>query len=361
MSRVDVHPEELLDAAREGELSPADRARLDAHLAHCTACRVELDAMEDFTRELAPRTDDAARAASIVQRALAEAGLPDAGRASRTSHAPGRAAPTSRRRTVAIASAALAVGLFGGAAAAFWAATAGPWSGDDAVEGIEGAGVEGGAGAAGADRAADELDDRAADDDPSARRDDVANDEAGSGADTSGHGDELSSGADTGGHGDEVSSGEATDGSGDEAARGGSASREDRARRPSRPAIAQPTAEELLARGNEARRARRYEEAERTYRTLQRTYPSSREAAVSRVTLGRLLLSSRSDATGALDQFDRYLRAQPAGVLAEEARVGRALALEQLGRAADARTAWRDLLAHHPDSLHADRARRAIE
>jgi TolA-binding protein len=125
--------------------------------------------------------------------------------------------------------------------------------------------------------------------------------------------------------------------------------------------VAQPTAEELLARANDARRARRYDEAERTYRTLQRMYGSSREAAVSRVTLGRLLLSSRGDAAGALEQFDHYLRAQPAGVLAEEARVGRAMSLEHLGRTEDARAAWRDLLASHPDSLHADRARRASE
>ena len=335
MSRVDVHPEELLDAARHGELSAADRERLDAHLAHCTACRVELEAMDDFVRELSPRGDDAARAASIVQRALAEAGLPDAGRASRPSHAPRAATTPTRRRTVAIAGAALAIGLFGGAAAAFWAATGGSWSQDDEGE-------------AGGDRALDEPRATGATREASAEAvlDDTSAIEAP--ADESATEDAVDeNAAEPPGTADTASAGEtAADRAGRE--------------RP-RPAVTQPTAEELLARANEARRARSYDEAERTYRTLQRLYPGSREAAVSRVTLGRLLLSSRGDAAGALAQFDHYLQAQPSGVLAEEARVGRAMSLERLGRTDDARAAWRELLASHPDSLHADRARRAIE
>ena len=125
---------------------------------------------------------------------------------------------------------------------------------------------------------------------------------------------------------------------------------------PARPARA-PSAEELLAAANRARREHRYPVAVRLYRRLQSAHPRSREAALSHVTLGRLLLDGTHDPRGALREFDRYLAQGRHRVLDEEARVGRALALMRLGRRTEEQRAWRELLAHHPDTLHAERAR----
>ncbi|HJL15801.1 MAG TPA: hypothetical protein RMH99_09100, partial [Sandaracinaceae bacterium LLY-WYZ-13_1] len=123
---------------------------------------------------------------------------------------------------------------------------------------------------------------------------------------------------------------------------------------------APPAAGALLARANQARRERRYPVAIRTYRYLQRLHPRSREAALSHVILGRLLLDGTGDAAGALREFDRYLGQRRHRVLDEEARVGKALALQRLGRREAERRAWRALLEHHPDTLHAERARRRL-
>ncbi len=51
MTVIDLHPEELLDRAQRGTLTPAQRARLDQHLAECVACRMELLLREDFAVE----------------------------------------------------------------------------------------------------------------------------------------------------------------------------------------------------------------------------------------------------------------------------------------------------------------------
>ena len=121
-----------------------------------------------------------------------------------------------------------------------------------------------------------------------------------------------------------------------------------------------PSAAELLARANRARQLGQHGRAVRTYRRLQRRYPRSREAVVSRVSLGRVLLDYQRDARGALANFERYLRGAGDGVLAEEARLGRAVALERLGRRTSAREAWQDLLTRHPRSPQAARARRHL-
>jgi TolA-binding protein len=125
------------------------------------------------------------------------------------------------------------------------------------------------------------------------------------------------------------------------------------------PIVTRPSAAELLARANEARRDGEARGAVRRYRELQSMYPRSPEAQLSHVALGRLFLDRLDDPGAALSQFDRYLTAP--GTLAEEARVGRALALMRLGRPAEERRAWQDLLDHHPSSPHADRARARIE
>jgi hypothetical protein len=73
------------------------------------------------------------------------------------------------------------------------------------------------------------------------------------------------------------------------------------------------------------------------------------------------LLDRLGDAGAALAQFEYYLARHGGGTLAEEARVGRALALGKLGRRSKERAAWQDLIEHHPTSPHAARAERRID
>lgn len=47
------HPESLLDDAAHGNLPPWRRPQLEAHLAVCATCRLELALRADFAEELA--------------------------------------------------------------------------------------------------------------------------------------------------------------------------------------------------------------------------------------------------------------------------------------------------------------------
>jgi hypothetical protein len=121
------------------------------------------------------------------------------------------------------------------------------------------------------------------------------------------------------------------------------------------------SAEQLLTQANDARRRRDTAHAVELYRQLQRQFPGTREEAASKVGFGRLLLDTGEDLGGAVALFSRYLAESPNGTLAEEARVGRALALMRLGRSSEERQAWLDLLSAHPRSVHAERARRRLD
>jgi TolA-binding protein len=127
-------------------------------------------------------------------------------------------------------------------------------------------------------------------------------------------------------------------------------------------ASVEATASELFAKANTLRRGGQTADAVHAYRALEQAFPGSTEALVSRVTLGRLLLDRGIDVRAALVEFDAYLSRAPKGPLAEEALIGRALSLGRLGRASDAeRGAWSSLLATHPKSTYAARARARIE
>jgi TolA-binding protein len=88
-------------------------------------------------------------------------------------------------------------------------------------------------------------------------------------------------------------------------------------------------------------------------------YPQSHEAQVSRMMVARLLLD-RGDAAGALSGFDAYLRAG-SGELREDALGGRATALERLGRTEEARRAWMTLLDQYPNTAYGAHARSRVE
>jgi len=116
---------------------------------------------------------------------------------------------------------------------------------------------------------------------------------------------------------------------------------------------------ELFDQANDARRRGDYGRVLDLDGQLEHRYPTSREAQVSRQIVGRLLLD-RGDPTGALARFDSYLAAG-AGDLAEEAMVGRATALDRLGRSDEATRAWSAVAAAFPDSPYAARARARLE
>jgi hypothetical protein len=118
-----------------------------------------------------------------------------------------------------------------------------------------------------------------------------------------------------------------------------------------------PTARELFTSANIARRHNDGSRASSLYRELQRRYPTSVEALVSRVSFGRILLDNLGDPAGALVQFDGYLAQTAHVALAEEALFGRAMSLSRLGRLETERETWRTLLARYPSSIYAERAR----
>jgi TolA-binding protein len=118
-----------------------------------------------------------------------------------------------------------------------------------------------------------------------------------------------------------------------------------------------PSAEELFRDANAARRSGDLGLAMLLYRELQSSFPGSREAQISHVSLGRLLLSA-DRATEAERQFRAY--AATGGELWEEAAAGRAEALARLGQTTGEARVWQELLDRHPASVYAARARQRL-
>lgn len=135
---------------------------------------------------------------------------------------------------------------------------------------------------------------------------------------------------------------------------------------PARPPTSSPpstlaTAAELFRTANAERRANNIDAALELYRSLLQQHPESSESQAARVSVGRLLLDRKQDPAGALAQFDAYLSSATENTtLAEEARLGRALALKQLGKTKEERQAWEELMLRHPATLHSSRARERL-
>ncbi len=121
------------------------------------------------------------------------------------------------------------------------------------------------------------------------------------------------------------------------------------------PAAPIETARTVFDDANDARRQGDYGHAIELYRQLQSKFPASREAHVSMGSMGRLQLD-RGDTGSALASFDAY-QARGHGDLDESVMVGRATALDRLGRTAEAKRAWQALLDTYPSTPYAEHAK----
>lgn len=330
MSRVDLHPEELLDRARSGTASKEELARARAHVASCAACSIEQTLLVEIERSVAPQPHDdlvAARIRSFVARQVEERGQLGA------SAAPRRKA---RKWAVFAFAATLLLTTIGAAMVMM----------RERQRSIDERGGSGSTAAMTPRAAVARVHEVAAPEPPSPEPQGAAELPPDQGAiearDPRHHATERGS--------DDSS-----------APRTG--------QRPSRTALkpergkptesAQPerSAAELFARANLLRRRDEVSDAVAVYRELQRSFPGSAEELLSRVVLGRLLLDRLGDPNGALAQFESYLASSSQGSLREEALVGRAVALGRLGRVAEERGAWSALLDAYPKSTSAARAR----
>ena len=124
------------------------------------------------------------------------------------------------------------------------------------------------------------------------------------------------------------------------------------------PAAVPSTASGLFDSANAARRDGDTATALARYDALDKQFPQTAEARVAKATTGKLLLD-RGDAAGALARFDAYL-ASSATELREEAMAGRATALERLGRSDDEVRAWAALLAAYPGTPYAVHAKTRV-
>jgi TolA-binding protein len=121
-----------------------------------------------------------------------------------------------------------------------------------------------------------------------------------------------------------------------------------------------PNAGELFQQANAARTNKQFDDARELYGRIVRVHPRAREAAMARISLGRLELEHFDRPKIALRHFEAYLDGKGQKPLAGEALVGRARALQELGDAKGEAAAWQELLSEHPDSAHAERAQRRL-
>lgn len=306
MSVVDIHPEELLDKSAAGSLSANEEQLLKAHLARCEVCRFELALRSDLADDVAER--------ELMAPPQLSSQMP----------LPPRATPSRVRRwSLAWGAAAAVFVLAAGALGAY--AVRWPHAQRSALSAV-------------GSLAAPQPSARAPVAKSRARR---ANTE----------------------QTNVVAPSEAVPSLIESAlparspAVSAPASRSrDRIAPPAPPALSDEavSAQSLFAAANRARRAGDVTLAKQLYASLQRQFPRSSEASISRVTSGSLLLNG--DPVSALANFDAYL-ASGAQPLAAEALVGRARALRAMGRTAESMRAWQDVATRFPTSVYAAEAR----
>jgi TolA-binding protein len=328
---VDLHPEELLDKDARAELTDSERTRLDAHCAQCAACRAERQLRLDFAEERSEDgIEEAQFSSELIAIALGSAKAKKPVDVEENAPAPSPRAPSirpaARPRRIARVWLLAAAAFLGVTAAAAHQAQHGSWvrrvAGIDAPSALEtnapsmktpAAPVVAHAPAAAKTVLAAPAPEPTVDDAPALPPEPVP-----------------------------------------------------AAVVPIVPVVAPApapvkaiTAATMFDDANEARRKGDYARAIDLHRQLQTRHPSSREAQVSRATLGRLLLD-RGDLASALASFDDYL-ARGHGELDEAVMVGRATALDRLGRTTESRRAWQALLDSFPSSPYAEHARSRTE
>jgi TolA-binding protein len=306
MTVVDLHPEDLLEKEARGSLEASERTRLDAHIAHCKACRMERQLRADFAEEL--EADVALE--RVIGLGIERASLvPPARESIVVLRAP------RRRRHRAVWLLAAAALLVGGAAAAAIGIREGRWATPVAA--------------------------------PAAPAPESAPDPAHATAHRSAAPVDVAESEPVVATSEPVVAVTAPPVA---------------APRPAHTvSVAAPVVgpAELFDTASDARRRGDYGRVLDVDRELEQRYPTSREAQVCRAIVGRLLLD-RGDPAGAIAKFDSYL-ASGAGDLGEEAMAGRAMALDRLGKSDDASRAWAALAAAFPNSAYAARARARLE
>lgn len=119
-------------------------------------------------------------------------------------------------------------------------------------------------------------------------------------------------------------------------------------------------AAELSLLGETARHAGRLAEARQAFSALRRRFPTAREAALSAFSLGLLEFDGFSAYSRAADWFRTYLRENPGGPLARDARGRLMEAVQRSGNRAEARDLAQSYLLDYPAGPHAELARRLV-
>ena len=122
-----------------------------------------------------------------------------------------------------------------------------------------------------------------------------------------------------------------------------------------------PSAAELFAAANAARRARDLRGAIDRYLALERRFPDTEEALVSLVSAADLL-ARLGESDGALRAFDRYLARRQDGPLASEALFGRARVVSgSSGGGATRSMPGGGCCARFPDSIYESAGRQRLD
>jgi tetratricopeptide (TPR) repeat protein len=108
---------------------------------------------------------------------------------------------------------------------------------------------------------------------------------------------------------------------------------------------------DLLAQANRLRQQRRWRAAEALYLRVLGQRPGVRAGSAAALAAAELRLSHLGRPRAALELFERALRMQPGGPLAEQARHGIAQSQRALGDAAREAAALERFLRQHPASL----------
>jgi hypothetical protein len=310
VSAFDIHPEELLDKRARAVLSPAERVRLDSHLAACDVCRFELALRGDLEQDLlAAGARGAARDPSRPELDSSDAGST---RISRI-----RSRPAKLRRWSTAAGAAAALFVLAAASLASYAAR-GAWPWVEVTRATSAAPA-----ATNAERAPSKKTKSSARAAPPPRSVETPPEPVPS-----------------------------------VPALPHAPAPEPAAPAPGSSSVAHPVSPAaLFSAANTARRAGDVARALELYRRLAARFPTTEEAITSHVIVGRLLLGI--DSAGALSEFEAYLTTR-APTLAAEASVGRARALAALGRHDESHGAWQEVITRFPRSVYADEARKTL-